>query len=465
MKPGPTDQAFQLLKFLCYDRCMKKTPWIILVTLALGTLLVGMDRTIVNLAVPRIMGDFGVTISLVGWVTTVYMLTNSMFIPVFGKLGDMFGARRVYIWGFAIFTISSVAIGFSWNIGSMIVLRAIQGLFGASVYPTAMALIATHFKEKEARAEALGAWTSILAASVVIGPLIGGPLIDKFSWPAAFFINAPLGIIAFIMALKFLPKTEHVPVSKPFDYKGAVSFSIMLVGILLVFERGFEWGWTSFIIIALAIVSVIAFYIFIKVEKKTSNPFISFGLLKNKILQSVLGVSMVIYGTLYGFMFLFSLYAQKVLHLNATKNGLMLLPLLIGVSVFSPIGGKLVKKYKPHIPVIMGLLLCGIGMATLAILYNAGIYAIIYIALGVVGIGIGLTSAPLSATATTCVAHEDVGMVSGLLNLARNISGVFFIAILTVLLALNISYQVLFVVCTIACLGTLIPSLVLRKSA
>jgi EmrB/QacA subfamily drug resistance transporter len=445
-----------------------KSPWMILASLALGTLLVGLDRTVVNLATPRIIADFHTTISLAGWVATVYLLTNSIFIPIFGKLSDLYGPRKVYMFGFTGFTIVSIITGFSWNIGSMIFFRALQGALGASVYPTAMALIASNFRDKEKRAEALGAWTAIIAGSAVIGPLIGGPLIDRFSWPAAFFINLPIGIIALFMALRYLPKHEHVPMRKAFDYKGAISFSLMLVGLLLVLERGVQWGWGSPIVIGLAVLSVVLFFMFIRFEKKLGtdggHPFIPLSLFKNKVLVAVLSVSLVSYGTLFGFMFLFSLYAQDALHLTATKNGLLLLPLLVTVSIMSPLGGKMIKRFRPHIPVIVGLILSATGMAGMALFYDAPTHLFIVIALGLIGAGIGLTSAPLSTTATTSVPHESIGFASSLLNLSRNIAGVFFIAIITILLATHVSYKTLFIVCAIAALCTMVPAMVLKKA-
>lgn len=435
----------------------------VLVTLALGTLLVGLDRTVVNLAIPRLVQDFHVTISLIGWVATAYMLANAIFIPVFGKLADMYGARKVYMYGFVGFTITSVVTGFSWSIGSMIFFRALQGILGASVYPTAMALIAEHFKEKEKRAEALGAWTSIIAGSVVLGPLIGGPLIDAYSWPAAFFINLPVGIVALLMANVYLPKTIHVRVQKQFDYRGFITFASFLVSLLLLFERGGEWGWSSspvFICMAIAIVSFISF---VWLENHHKHPFIPFSILKNKVLLSVILVSLVSYGTLFGFMFLFSLYAQETLHVNATQNGFFLLPLLIAVSIVSPLGGKMLKKYKPHIPVICGLVLSALGMIIIGISGSVAGPMLVF-ALACIGAGIGLTSAPLSTTATTSVPHELVGFASSMLNLSRNIAGVFFVAILSILLANHVQYQLLFFLCAIAALMTLIPSLVLKRA-
>ncbi len=266
------------------------------------------------------------------------------------------------------------------------------------------------------------------------------------------------------MALRYLPKTEHVPTSKPFDYKGAITFALTLVGILLVLERGVEWGWTSPTVTILAGASILTFLLFMWFEKKDPHPFIPFALLRNKIFFSVLSVSLVSYGTLFGFMFLFSLYAQSILHLNATQNGLLLLPLLIAVSIVSPLGGKMMKRYRPHIPVIIGLLLSATGMGSIVLFYNSATHIFLIVALSLIGAGIGLTSAPLSTTATTAVAHESVGFASSLLNLTRNIAGVFFIAILTIFLAMHVSYQILFLFCAIASLCTLVPALVLKRS-
>jgi EmrB/QacA subfamily drug resistance transporter len=443
---------------------MKKSPWFILFVLALGTLLVGLDKTVVNLAVPAMMKDFHASISSIGWVSTIYYLTSAIFIPVFGKLSDKYGPRKIYLWGFVGFIAASIATGFSWSLASIVCLRAIQGIFAASVYPTAMAMIAETFSDKTKRAEALGIWTSIIAGSVVIGPLLGGPLIDHFSWPAAFFVNAPLGLISIALAFWILPKVAHAATPRSFDWKGASVFSIMLVGILLALERGPQWGWGSVLVIVLFIVGILGFLTFIALEKRTTHPFIPFSMLRNKILRSVLLISLINYGTLFGFMFLFSLYAQEDLHLSATKNGLFLLPLLIMVTLLAPIGGRMMKRFKAYIPVMIGVIISVLGMGILALFYYVHSPVILIVAMGLVGAGCGLTSAPLSTTTTTAVPPESVGFASSLLNLTRNIAGVIFIAIITILLATTGSYRLLFFLCAIMSLVTFLPSFALKKS-
>ena len=157
-------------------------PWLVLATVMLGTLLIGLDRTVVNLAVPKVISDFGISVSTAAWIATAYIISNAVFVPVFGKLGDLFGNRVIYLWSFVGFVAVSVLTGLSWNFTALIVFRTLQGLVGAAIYPTAMSLIAKSFMEPKARAQALGIWSSSFAVSAVIGPLLGGYLIDNFSW-------------------------------------------------------------------------------------------------------------------------------------------------------------------------------------------------------------------------------------------------------------------------------------------
>src|SRR5262249_40625112 len=157
-------------------------PWLVLATVMVGTLLIGLDRTVVNLAVPKVISDFGITVTAAAWIATAYIIANAVFVPVFGKLGDLFGNPIIYLLSFVGFIVVSVLAGVAWDFGSLVLFRAIQGLVGAAVYPTAMSLIAKSFADPKKRAQALGIWSSSFAVSAIIGPLLGGYLIDHFSW-------------------------------------------------------------------------------------------------------------------------------------------------------------------------------------------------------------------------------------------------------------------------------------------
>src|SRR5579872_5866882 len=186
------------------DKQQNRLRWLILLTVIVGTFLGRLDQTIVNLALPKIIGDFGITISSAGWIATAYILANAIFVPIWGKLGDTIGRKKVYMLGFSIFIFGSVLAGLSWNLSSMIVFRVIQAIAGSADYPTAMAILAVTFKEGKERAQALGIWSSSFAGAIVFGPLIGGPLIDNFGWRSVFLVKLPIGIVGLLMALRFI---------------------------------------------------------------------------------------------------------------------------------------------------------------------------------------------------------------------------------------------------------------------
>ena len=202
--------------------------WWILFTVIIGTFLGRLDQTIVNLALPKIIDEFSLTVSSAGWIATAYILANAVFVPIWGKLGDTIGRKKVYIIGFTVFILGSVLAGFAWNLQSMIVFRIIQAIAGSADYPTAMAIIAVTFSEGKERAQALGFWSASFAAATVFGPLLGGPLIDNFGWRSVFFVNLPIGIIGTLMALRFINESRSETKTTHFDWWGAATLGIML---------------------------------------------------------------------------------------------------------------------------------------------------------------------------------------------------------------------------------------------
>src|SRR5882757_2318336 len=214
--------------------------WWILITVIVGTFLGRLDQTIVNLALPNIITDFHITVTSAGWIATAYILANAIFVPIWGKLGDTIGRKKVYIIGFAIFIVGSVLAGFAWNLSSMIVFRVIQAIAGSADYPTAMAIIAVTFKSGKERAQALGIWSSSFAAASVFGPLLGGPLIDGFGWRSVFLINLPIGIIGMLMAMRYINESVSEQESHVFDWGGAITLGVVLSSLVLVLDKGLE---------------------------------------------------------------------------------------------------------------------------------------------------------------------------------------------------------------------------------
>src|SRR5580658_3742548 len=219
--------------------------WIVLITVIFGTFLGRLDQTVVNLALPKIIGDFNISVSHAAWISTAYILANAVFVPVWGKLGDTAGRKRIYLIGFIGFIIASGLCAVAWNLSSMIAFRIIQGFAVSADYPTAMAILAVTFTDMKERAQALGIWSGAFAVASVFGPLIGGPLIDNFSWRSVFFINIPLGIIGLLLAFMFISESVGAKRSVKFDWWGSSSLAAALFGLVLVLDQGQTWGWGS----------------------------------------------------------------------------------------------------------------------------------------------------------------------------------------------------------------------------
>jgi DHA2 family multidrug resistance protein len=410
-------------------------PWLVLVTVMVGTLLIGLDRTVVNLAVPSIISDFGISVSTAAWVATGYIISNAVFVPVFGKLGDLFGNRIIYLWSFVGFIVISMFAGFAWNFDSLIVLRVLQGLVGAAVYPTAMSLIAKSFTDPKARAQALGIWASSFAISSVIGPLIGGYLVDNLSWRWVFFINLPIGIAGLLMTMAFIAH-DRPGERGAFDWPGAVFLAGAISPLVLILDRGQDWGWGStgaWICYLSAIIFGLLTYFW---ETRQAHPIIDFKFFKNPSIVSILTISFVSFGGLMGAMFLLPVFTQTFLGYDATQSGLLFIPMGLALPIAAPLGGRLSSRIPMRYIVGTGMMLSAIGLFMLRNLDPGMGMADFILPLITFGAGLGLGLAPLTNAMTTSVPQHEVGIASGLLNLVRNLGGAFGIAIFGTLLTI-----------------------------
>lgn len=419
-------------------------PWLVLSTVMVGTLLIGLDRTVVNLAVPKIISDFGITVSTAAWIATSYIISNAVFVPVFGKLGDLFGNRVIYLWSFVGFIIVSVLAGLAWDFDSLVFFRVIQGLIGAAIYPTAMSLIAKSFTNPRARAQALGIWSSSFAISAVLGPLLGGYLVDNLEWRWVFFINLPIGIAGLAMTLFFLPK-DRPGERGTFDWFGALLLAGSISSLVLVSDQGQDWGWLSLASI-LCYVGTLVFGVLTYLwETRHAHPIIDFKLFRNPVIVSVLIVSFISFGGMMGAMFLLPVFTQTFLGYTATQSGYLFLPMALALPIFAPLGARLAETIPQRYTVSFGMVLSALGLFMLMHLDPSMKITAFIIPLMLFGAGLGLGLAPLTNASTTAVPLKEVGMSSGLLNLARNIGGAFGIAIFGTILANTTSANVLLV--------------------
>ncbi|HVW82596.1 MAG TPA: DHA2 family efflux MFS transporter permease subunit [Candidatus Paceibacterota bacterium] len=419
-------------------------PWLVLLTVMVGTLLIGLDRTVVNLAVPKIIGAFGISVSTAAWIATAYIITNAVFVPVFGKLGDLYGNRVIYVWSFIGFIAMSVLTGLAWSFGPLVIFRALQGLVGAAIYPTAMSLIAKSFVEPKARAQALGIWSSSFAVSAIIGPLLGGYLIDHFSWRMIFYINLPIGVLGLVMTLLWLPHDAPTERGR-FDWFGSLLLAGAITAMVLVLDQGQSWGWASAASLACYGATALFGGLTWLWETRHTHPIIDFKLFKNPTIVSVLAVSFISFGGMMGAMFLLPVFTQTFLGYDAIKTGLLFVPMGLTLPIFAPLGGWLAAKLHPRYTVSFGMAVAALSFYLLRNLDPAMSYGDFVLPLVLFGAGLGLGMAPLTNASTTAVPVHEVGMSSGLLNLVRNIGGAFGIAIFGTILTNATNANVLMV--------------------
>ena len=418
--------------------------WWILGTVIVGTFLGRLDQTIVNIALPKIIDDFGIGISAAGWIGTAYILANAVFVPVWGKLGDTIGRKKVYLLGFGIFIVGSILAGLSWNLGSMIVFRIIQAIAGSADYPTAMAIIAVTFSEGRERAQALGLWSTSFAAASVFGPLIGGPLIDTFGWRSVFLINLPIGLIGMVMAVYFIHESVSEKKTQHFDWWGAITLGIMLSALVLALDKGVEWGWLSLkSIIAYLAVIVFARW-FYTIEQRAPEPIVDFKFFKLPIFMGALANNFIVFLGLMGSIFLIPIFASAFMGLDATGTGLLFIPMSVCMVIAAQLGSRLTGKVRSHIVITFSTGVAAIGLFLFFLLLDPRSSVLdIIIPLSIMAFGLGFGMSQRTNAIAAAVPKHEIGVASSILALARNIAGAFGIAIFTTILNASITNHVI----------------------
>ena len=370
---------------------MKKSnlQWFVLATVIVGTFLGRLDQTIVNLALPKMIDYFGITVSSAGWIATAYILANAVFVPIWGKLGDTIGRKKVYIIGFIVFIAGSVLAGLAWNLSSMIVFRVIQAIASSADYPTAMAILAVTFTDMKSRAQALGIWSSSFAAASVFGPLIGGPLIDNFGWRSIFLVNLPVGLIGLAMALAFINESVSEKKTVRFDWWGATALGGALGALVLVLDKGLDWGWLSANSLLTYAVVLVFSIIFFFVEKNHPEPIVDFKFFKNSVFNYTLLNNFIIFLGLIGSIFLIPIFAQTFLGMDATQSGYLFIPMAFMLVLAAPLGVKLIGKVEARYIIAASTAVAALGMYLFTILDPRSTAWAIIIPLGIMAFGMG----------------------------------------------------------------------------
>jgi DHA2 family multidrug resistance protein len=416
--------------------------WLILLTVIVGTFLGRLDQTIVNLALPKIINDFNITVTSAGWIATAYILANAVFVPIWGKLGDTIGRKKVYMIGFTVFIIGSALAGIAWNLGSMIIFRVIQAVAGSADYPTAMAILAVTFPAGKDRVQALGIWSSSFAAASVFGPLIGGPLIDNFGWRSVFLVNIPVGLIGLVMAMTYITESVSDKKSTHFDWWGAITLGVSLSSLMLVLDKGSDWGWLSLSSVITYLVMVTSMLIFIRIEHNETEPIVNLKYFSNSVFVNTLLNNFIVFMSMIGGIFLIPVFAQTFLGYGATESGYLFMPMAFMIVLAAPIGGSLAGRVEPRYVIFASTLVAAIGIYLFSFLDPRSTALDIIIPLSIMAFGMGFGMAQRTSVIASAVPENEVGVASSVLALARNIAGAFGIAIFGTILNRSIENNI-----------------------
>ncbi len=417
--------------------------WFVLANVMMGTFMAVLDATIVNVGLTKMTAVFGTSVDKIEWVLTAYLLVFAVMLPSSGWIADHFGYKKTYFLGMFLFTAGSLLCSLSWDENILIFFRIIQGAGAGFIMPVGMAIVTREFPPEQ-RGTALGFWGIASAASVSLGPMLGGYLIDNFSWHAIFDVNVPVGIIGLVVTIIIQReyKTEHI---RKFDLIGLISMTIFLTSLLLALADGNAgWntgGWTSNFIISCFVISAIAFTIFITAELTVQHPIVDLRLLKDRNF-GISNLMMFIFGVgMFGSTFLLPLYLQETLNYTAFQAGLVFFPIGIIQAFISPIAGQLTDKSNPKIPVFIGIILTALSFFYYSFFSLTTQHSQIMFPLYFRGLGLGMIFIPLSAIALFDMPKEKMAQASGLFNTIRQIGGSFGVAIFGTLLTQRINYH------------------------
>jgi EmrB/QacA subfamily drug resistance transporter len=406
--------------------------WLALMVLCLGVLMIVLDTTIVNVALPSIRADLGFSETSLVWVVNAYMVTFGGFLLLGGRLGDLYGHRKLFLLGITLFTLASAACGLSGTQTLLIAARAIQGLGGAVVSAVSLSLIMNLFTEPGERAKAMGVYGFVCAGGGSIGVLLGGLLTDALSWHWIFLVNLPIGVAVYALCVSLLANDRGHAHGESLDVAGAVTVTTALMLAVYAIVNGNEVGWTSMQTIGQLAAAVALLAIFLGIEARVREPLMPLGLFKLRNVATSNVVGMLWAAAMFAWFFISALYMQLVLHYSPLQVGLAFLPANLIMAAFSlGLSARIVMRFGIKLPLATGLLFAAAGLVLFALAPVHGNF-VMHVLPGMLllGIGAGMALNPVLLAAMSDVTQSESGLASGLVNTSFMMGGALGLAVL-----------------------------------
>jgi EmrB/QacA subfamily drug resistance transporter len=402
--------------------------WWTLGAMCFALFMIMLDNTVVNVALPSIQKDLDASISGLEWTINGYTLSFAVLLATGGRLGDIFGRRRMFLFGVVIFTLSSATAGFAPDATALVLSRIVQGVGAALMMPATLSIITNAFPASE-RGKAMGMWAGVSALALAVGPVLGGFLTEHVSWRAIFYLNIPVAIGAVTAALFAVRESRDTSVGREVDYAGVAALTTGLTALILALVEGNSWGWGSPEIVALLAGAVLGLGAFVAIEQRVKVPMVDFSLLSDRNFLGSVVVALIVSFSMLGVFFFLALYMQDILRYSPLEAGVRFLPSTLMIVGVAPVAGRLSDRYGPRWLIAGGLTVVAASLYSFSgIAVDSG-YLDLLPGFMLLGIGIAMTMSPMTSAAMNAVPVQKAGIASGVLSMFRMVGGSLGVAV------------------------------------
>ena len=403
--------------------------WWALAAMCFALFMIMLDNTVVNVALPSIQRSVHASTSTLEWTVNAYTLSFAVLLVTGGRLGDLFGRRKVFLAGVIIFGMSSAAIGFSPSDTWLVLWRAVQGAGSALMMPGTLSIITNAFPARE-RGKAIGTWAGVSAMALAIGPVVGGFLVESVSWQSIFFLNVPVAVGAVIITLFAVRESRDETVERTVDVLGVLTLTVGLAALVLALVEGNEWHWGSARELTMFVIAAIGLASFTVVELHRRVPMVDFAFFRSRTFLGANIVAFIVSFAMLAMLFFMALYMQNILGFTPLQTGIRFLPSTVMIILVAPLAGRLADRLGPRPLMTLGLLAVSGALFWQSHITVSSGYGTLLPGFVLMGVGMGFVMSPMSLAAMNAVEHTKAGVASGILSMNRMVGGTFGVAVL-----------------------------------